>query len=117
MAFEEVNDIPITRIDTVIEVLAKGDGSHEADQVMVSSTLQLAADIDASEEALLLLPLAGSAQGAPLVRYTDEHVKDGVTFAFDPVGWIGQLDLDWRVVFGAIVNSIFQAFEPVNSGT
>jgi hypothetical protein len=85
MAFEEVKDIPIARIDTVIEILAKGDGNHEADQVMVSSTLQLAADIDASEEALLLLPLAGSAQGAPLVRYTDEHVKDGVTFTFDPV--------------------------------
>jgi hypothetical protein len=85
MTFEQVRDIPISKIDTVIEVIAKGDGGQEADQVMVSSTLQLAADIDAGADALLLLPLAGSAQQQPIVRYSDEHVKDGVVFAFDPI--------------------------------
>lgn len=85
MAFEQLKDIPISRIDTVIEVVAKGDGSQGADQVMVTSTLELSADIDASEEALLLLPLASSAQQQPIVRYSDEHVKDGAVFAFDPI--------------------------------
>lgn len=85
MAFEELKNIPITRIDSVIEVVNKGDGTHEADQVMVTSTLTLGADIDADEEALLLLPLAASAQQQPIVRYSDEHVKDGAVFAFDPI--------------------------------
>jgi hypothetical protein len=85
MAFEDLTNIPITTIDTVVEVISKGDGSHDRDQVMVSSNLALSADIDAEKEALLLLPLAGEAQAKPIVRYTDEHVKDGVVFAFDPI--------------------------------
>jgi|GEM_PF-3531281 len=85
MAFEQLTNIPISRIDTVIEVLRKGDGNHEADQVMVTSNLELAADIDASGEALLLLPLASAAQQQPIVRYSDEHVKDGAVFAFDQI--------------------------------
>lgn len=85
MAFEELTNIPITTIDTVVEVISKGDGSHEHDQVMVSSNLALTGDIDAEKEALLLLPLASEAQARPIVRYSDEHVKDGAVFAFDPV--------------------------------
>jgi hypothetical protein len=34
MAFKDVVNVPITKIDTVIEVISKGDGSHERDQVM-----------------------------------------------------------------------------------
>jgi hypothetical protein len=85
MAFEDLKDVPITKIDTVIDVIAKGDGSHDRDQVMITSNLTLAVDIDSEEEALLLLPLASSAQQQPIVRYTDEHVKDGAVFAFDPI--------------------------------
>src|ERR1051326_6486208 len=85
MAFKDVVNVPITTIDTVIEVISKGDGSHERDQVMVSSNLTLAADIDSAEEATLLLPMASEAQQQPIVRYTDEHVKDGVVFKFDPI--------------------------------
>ncbi|MEX2105827.1 MAG: hypothetical protein WD810_02910 [Solirubrobacterales bacterium] len=84
MAFEDVVNIPIKQIDTVIDVVSKGDGSHDRDQVMITSNLELAADI-AAEEALLLLPMAGEAQQKPIVRYTDEHVKDGIVFHFDPV--------------------------------
>lgn len=82
---QDVVNVPITQIDTVIEVISKGDGSHERDQVMVSSNLTLAADIDSAEEATLLLPMASEAQQQPIVRYTDEHVKDGVVFKFDPI--------------------------------
>jgi len=85
MAFKDVVNVPITKIDTVIEVISKGDGSHERDQVMVSSNLTLTADIDSAEEATLLLPMASEAQQQPIVRYTDEHVKDGVVFKFDPI--------------------------------
>jgi hypothetical protein len=85
MAFTDLTNVPITKIDTVVEVISRGDGSHEADQVMVSSNLALAADIDSEQEALLVLPLASEAQAKPIVRYSDEHVKDGVVFAFDPV--------------------------------
>ena len=85
MAFKDVVNVPITKINTVIEVISKGDGSHERDQVMVSSNLTLAADIDSAEEATLLLPMASQAQQQPIVRYTDEHVKDGVVFRFDPI--------------------------------
>ena len=77
MAFKDVVNVPITKIDTVIEVISKGDGSHERDQVMVSSNLTLAADIDSAEEATLLLPMASEAQQQPIVRYTDEHVRRG----------------------------------------
>lgn len=85
MAFEELTNIPIKQIDTLIEVIPKGAGEQEADQVMVTSNLDLLGDIDGEKEALLLLPLASAAQQKPIVRYTDEHVKDGVVFDFDPV--------------------------------
>lgn len=85
MAFQDLSNIPITVIDTVVEVISKGDGNHDHDQVMVSSNLALAADLDTEKEALLLLPLASEAQAKPIVRYSDEHVKDGAVFAFDPV--------------------------------
>ena len=85
MAFQDLSNVPIQKIDTVIDVLSKGDGSHERDQVMVTSNLELAADIDSEQEALLILPLASEAQQKPIVRYTDEHVKDGAVFSFDPV--------------------------------
>lgn len=85
MAFMDLTNIPITKIDTLVEVIAKGTGAQTKDQVLISSTLELGADIDAENEALLLLPLASEAQQRPIVRYTDEHVKDGAVFAFDPV--------------------------------
>ncbi|HEY7950723.1 MAG TPA: hypothetical protein VID51_07820 [Solirubrobacterales bacterium] len=85
MAFENLTNIPITKIDTLVEVIGKGNGSQEADQVMVSSTLELSADIDSERDALLILPLASEAQHKPIVRYSDEHVKDGAVFAFDPI--------------------------------
>ncbi len=85
MAFKELTNIPIKHIDTVIDVISKGDGSHDHDEVAVTSSLELVAPIDGAEEALLLLPMAGEAQQKPIVRYSDEHVKDGAVFSFDPV--------------------------------
>ena len=85
MAFEDLTNVPIKQIDTVIEVISQGDGTHEQDQVAVTSNLELVAPIDGSEEALLLLPMSGQAQQTPIVRYSDEHVKDGAVFSFDDI--------------------------------
>jgi hypothetical protein len=85
MSFVDLTNIPIKQIDTVIEVISQGEGGQEHDQVMVTSNLELTADIDSEQEALLLLPLGSEAQQKPIVRYTDEHVKDGAVFDFDPV--------------------------------
>ncbi|HEX2393127.1 MAG TPA: hypothetical protein VHI77_09440 [Solirubrobacterales bacterium] len=85
MAFQELTNIPIKHIDTVIDVISKGDGSQDHDEVAVTSSLELVAPIDGAEEALLLLPMSGEAQQKPIVRYSDEHVKDGAVFSFDPV--------------------------------
>jgi hypothetical protein len=85
MSFVDLNNIPIKHIDTVIDVISKGDGSHDHDGVTVTSSLELVAPIDDAEEALLILPMSGEAQQKPIVRYSDEHVKDGAVFNFDPV--------------------------------
>ena len=85
MAFQELTNVPIKQIDTVIDVISKGDGSHDRDQVAVTSNLELLAPIDGEEEALLVLPMSGEAQQKPIVRYADEHVKDGAVFSFDDI--------------------------------
>jgi hypothetical protein len=85
MAFQELVNVPIRNIDTVIDVVSKGDGNHDYDQVAVTSSLELVAPVDGAEEALLILPMSGEAQQKPIVRYSDEHVKDGAVFSFDPV--------------------------------
>jgi hypothetical protein len=83
--FEDLNNIPVARIDTVIDVISRGDGSHAQDDVFVTSSLGLAADIDAEKEAVLILPLASEAQSKPIVRYTDEPIQGAAVFELDDV--------------------------------
>lgn len=83
--FEDLSNIPVNRVDTVIDVISRGDGSHEQDDVFVTASLGLAADIDSGEEAILILPLASEAQSKPIVRYTDEPIKGSAVFEFDDV--------------------------------
>lgn len=66
-------------------MISKGDGSHEQDEVFVTATLGLSADIDTAEEAILILPMAAEAQSKPIVRYTDEPIKGPAVFEFDEV--------------------------------
>lgn len=93
MAFTELSNVPLRQIDTVIEVVRKGDGSHEADDVVVTSTLEITGDI-AAEEAVLLLPMASGAQFKPLVRYTTDNIKKA-SFEFDDAD---RSDLDEAVI-------------------
>lgn len=75
--------MPILSQDSVIEIVRKGDGSQENDEVFITTTLNLAQDIDASNEVTLLLPLATEAQQKPLMRYVADEVQEATTF--DPV--------------------------------
>ena len=84
MAFQTLTNIGVRNVDTTIDVVSKGDGSHAADEVIVTSTLQLLGDIDASGEAVLLLPLASEAQQQPLVRYSEDDITQS-SYTFDPV--------------------------------
>lgn len=84
MSLQEVTNIAVRNVDTTIDVIPKGDGSHAADDVLVTTTLQLLGDLDSEGEALLLLPLASEAQQRPLVRYTDDDIVQA-SFEFDPV--------------------------------
>jgi len=84
MAFQTLTNIAVRNVDTTIDVISKGAGDHAADEVIVTSTLQLLGDIDASEEAVLLLPLASETQQQPLVRYSEDDITQA-SYAFDPV--------------------------------
>lgn len=83
--FEDLSNIPVNRIDTVIDVISKGDGTHGRDDVFVTASLGLTADLDSEEEAILILPLASEAQSKPIVRYTEEPIKGAAVFELDDV--------------------------------
>lgn len=85
MAFEPLSNIPVRIVDTTIDVVARGDGSHENDDVLVTVQMQLLADIDAAKKATLILPLASEAQQQPVLRYTDQPITGPQVFTFDPV--------------------------------
>jgi hypothetical protein len=85
MSFEDLNSVPVNRVDTVVDVISRGDGTHEEDEVFVTASLGLLGDIDANEEATLILPLASEAQSKPIVRYTEEPIKGPAVFEFDEV--------------------------------
>jgi hypothetical protein len=77
-------NVPISRQDSIIEVVSKGDGTHDADEVFISTSLVLQQDIDLTAEVVALLPLAGSAQQQPLLRYVGDDIQQQA-FAFDSV--------------------------------
>lgn len=74
MAFEPVSNIPVRIVDTTIDVVARGDGSHERDDVFVTAQLELLGDIDSAGKATLILPLASEAQQQPVLRYTSQPI-------------------------------------------
>lgn len=83
MALSPLLNVPIARQDTTMDVVRKGDGSHAFDEVVVTTTLELAGDVDANE-VTVVLPLAGKTQQKPLLRWTeDDPAAESVTF--DPV--------------------------------
>jgi hypothetical protein len=85
MGFEPLNNIPVHTIDTTIDVVSRGDGTHQQDDVFVTVGINLSGEIDPSEPATLILPLASEAQQQPLLRYTDEPITGAQVFTFDEV--------------------------------
>lgn len=85
MGFQTLQPVPVQRVDTVVELVRRGDGSHASDDVFVTTNLTLAADLDPNEEAVLILPLASPAQQQPLLRYTGSPINGKQVFAFDDV--------------------------------
>lgn len=83
MAFEDVVSIPVTEVDTTIDVVSMGPGDQERDQVKVTSALKLGGDIDPEKEALLILPLASATQAKPIVRFTEDSVQAARDFEVD----------------------------------
>lgn len=83
--FEDLNNIPVNRVDTVVDVISRGDGTHGQDDVFITASLGLTADIDADEEAILILPMASEAQSKPIVRYTEDAIQGPAVFEFDDV--------------------------------
>jgi hypothetical protein len=65
----------------VIEIVAKGAGDQPADEVFVTTTMQLAADIDATTDVTLILPMSAEATQQPLLRYVGGDIQTtAVTF-------------------------------------
>jgi hypothetical protein len=84
MSLSPLVDAPVARQDSIIEVVPKGDGSHEHDEIFISTTILLSGDLDPGRDVTLLLPMATSAQQRPLMRWTEDDItSDAVTF--DPV--------------------------------
>ena len=85
MAFEPISNIPVRVVNTIIDVVGRGDGTHDRDDVFVTVDLELLADIDAQQKATLILPLAEEAQQQPVLRYTDRPITGAQVFTFDDV--------------------------------
>lgn len=80
MALSPIMNVPIASQDSVIEIVRKGDGSQESDEIFITTTLTLAQDLDASSEVTLLLPLAAEAQQKPIMRYVADEIQEATTF-------------------------------------
>lgn len=83
MALSPLMNVSILSQDSVIEVVRKGDGSQENDEVFITTTLELGQEIDSQNDVTLLLPLASEAQQKPLMRYVADPIQEATTF--DPV--------------------------------
>jgi hypothetical protein len=84
MALSPILNVPITHQDTTIEVVRQGDGTHDHDEVFVTTSISLAADIDPNQEVIAILPMATAAQYQPLLRWTADNITSQAT-PLDPV--------------------------------
>jgi len=81
MALSPLINVQVVRQDTTIEVVPKGTGDQAQDEVFVTTTLTLAADIDPSKDVIVILPMATDTQQRPLLRWTEDDIStDAVTF-------------------------------------
>ncbi|CAB4962255.1 unannotated protein [freshwater metagenome] len=84
MALSPILNVPVTRQDTTIEVVRQGDGTHDHDEVFVTTSITIAGDIDPDKEVIAILPMATAAQYQPLLRWTADDITTNAT-PLDPV--------------------------------
>lgn len=84
MGFDPLSNIPVRLVDTTIDVVSRGTGNQDHDDVFVTAQLELQGNI-AAERATLILPLASEAQQQPILRYTDRPITGAQVFTFDDV--------------------------------
>lgn len=85
MTFDPVNNIPVRIVDTTIDVVSRGRGDQDHDDVFVTTQLELLGDIDIQTTATLILPLASETQQEPILRYTASPITGKRVFTFDDV--------------------------------
>lgn len=85
MSLAPLTNVPIAKLDSVLDVVSEGDGTHDHDEVLISSTMILAGDLDGAGPATLILPLSGEGAQQPLLRYVNDDVRAQTVIAFDPV--------------------------------
>lgn len=81
MSIAPLPNVPVATVDSVIEVVSKGAGDQPNDEVFVTTTMRLAADVDPSGEVTLILPMSSEASQQPLLRYVGGDIQTtAVTF-------------------------------------
>ncbi len=84
-AFDPVSNIPVRTVDTTVDVVARGTGDQEHDDVFVTTQLELQADIGTEGRTTLILPLASEAQQQPILRYTGQPISGAQPFNVDDI--------------------------------
>jgi hypothetical protein len=84
MSLAPLPSVPVSRVDSVLEVVSKGGGDQPADEVFITTTMTLTADIDSTREVTLILPMSSEASQQPLLRYVGGDIQT-TSVTFDPV--------------------------------
>lgn len=84
MSLAPLPSVPVSRVDSVLEVVSKGAGDQANDEVFITTTMLLAADIDAVDEVTLILPMSSEASQQPILRYVGGDIQT-TSITFDSV--------------------------------
>src|SRR5687767_11008816 len=84
MSIAPLPSVPVSRVDSILEVVSKGGGDQPHDEVFITTTMQLTADIDATQEVTVILPMSSEASQQPLLRYVGGDIQT-TSITFDPV--------------------------------
>lgn len=84
MSLAPLTSVPVTRVDSVLEVVPKGGGDQPSDEVFITTTMVLAADIDTASDVVVILPMSSEASQQPLLRYVGGDIQT-TSITFDEV--------------------------------
>ncbi len=75
MSLAPLPSVPVSRVDSVLEVVSKGSGDQPSDEVFITTTMLLSADIDLASDVTLILPMSSEASQQPLLRYVGGDIQ------------------------------------------